>query len=33
MLGLVDDLIGVTEAGYQAQQMNVFLNLKTVWHI
>ena len=29
MLGLVDDLIGVTEAGYQAQQMNVFLNSKT----
>ena len=22
MLGLVDDLIGITEAGYQAQQMN-----------
>ena len=29
LLGLVDDLIGVTEAGHQAQQMNVFLNTKT----
>ena len=29
LLGLVDDLIGITEAGHQAQQMNVFLNLKT----
>ena len=29
LLGLVDDLLGVTEAGHQAQQMNVFLNLKT----
>ena len=24
LLGLVDDTIGVTEAGYKAQQMNVF---------
>ena len=29
VLGLVDDMIGVTEAGYQAQQMNVFLNVKS----
>jgi hypothetical protein len=29
MLGLVDDLVGVTEVGYQAQQMNTFMNIKT----
>ena len=29
MLGLVDDIIGVTEAGYQAQVMNAFINVKT----
>ena len=29
MLGMVDDLIGVTEAGYQAKQMNTFINVKT----
>ena len=29
MLGLVDDLVGVTEAGYKAQQMNTFINVKT----
>ena len=29
MLGLVDDLVGVTEAGNKAQQMNVILNVKT----
>jgi hypothetical protein len=29
LLGLVDDTIGVTEAGYQAQMMNAFLNVKT----
>ena len=29
MLGLVDDLIGITDAGYQAQQMNEIINLKT----
>ena len=29
MLGLVDDLIGVTPAGYKAQQMNAMLNVKT----
>ena len=27
--GPVDDIIGVTEAGYRAQQMNAFLNVKT----
>ena len=29
MLGLVDDIIGITNAGYKAQQMNVLLNVKT----
>ena len=29
LLGLVDDLIGVTEAGYKAQQMNALINVKT----
>ena len=29
MLGLVDDVVGVTEAGYKAQQLNVILNVKT----
>ena len=29
MPGLVDDLIGVTKAGYQAHQMNAVLNVKT----
>ena len=29
MLGLVDDTIGVTEAGFMAQQMNAFINVKT----
>ena len=29
MLGLVDDLIVVTKAGYQAHQMNAVLNVKT----
>ena len=28
-LGLVDDIVGITEAGYQAQQLNTFINLKT----
>jgi hypothetical protein len=28
-LGLVDDILGVTEAGMKAQQMNAFINLKT----
>ena len=29
LLGLVDDIIGVTEAGYRAQQLNAMLNVKT----
>ena len=29
ILGLVDDMVGVTEAGYKAKQMNTFLNIKT----
>ena len=29
LLGMVDDLISVTEAGYQAQQMNAIINIKT----
>ena len=28
-LGLVDDIVGVTEAGYKAQQLNAFMNVKT----
>ena len=28
-LGLVDDVIGVTEVGYKSHQMNVLLNVKT----
>jgi hypothetical protein len=28
-LGLVDDIIGVTEAGIKAQKMNAFINVKT----
>ena len=28
-LGLVDDIIGVTEAGIKAQKMNAFINMKT----
>ena len=28
-LGLVDDIIGVTEAGLKAQEMNAFINMKT----
>ena len=28
-LGLVDDVIGVTEAGFKAQQLNAILNVKT----
>ena len=28
-LGLVDDIVGVSEAGYQAQVMNTILNIKT----
>ena len=29
LLGLVDDLIGVSEAGYKAQQLNAIINVKT----
>ena len=29
LLGLVDDMIGVTEAGFKAQQLNALLNVKT----
>ena len=29
MLSLVDDIIGVTKAGYKAHQMNALLNIKT----
>ena len=29
LLGLVDDMIGVTEAGFRAQQMNSVINVKT----
>ena len=29
MLGMVDDVIGITKAGYQAKQMNTFMNVKT----
>ena len=29
LLGMVDDMLGVTEAGYQAQQMNALINIKT----
>ena len=28
-LGLVDDIVGITEAGYKAQQLNTFINVKT----
>lgn len=29
MLGLVDDIIGITEPGFKAQMLNAFLNIKT----
>ena len=29
MLGLVDDIIGVTNSGYKAHQLNALLNVKT----
>ena len=29
MLGLVDDIVGVSEAGYRAQQLNVMTNVKS----
>ena len=28
-LGLVDDIVGITEAGHKAQQLNTFINQKT----
>ena len=28
-LGLVDNIVGITEAGYKAQQLNTFINQKT----
>ena len=28
-LGLVDDVIGITEAGIEAQKLNAFINVKT----
>ena len=30
LLGMVDDLIGITGAGYQTKQMNMFINIKTL---
>ena len=29
MIGLVDDILGITEAGMNAQMLNVFMNVKT----
>ena len=28
-LGMIDDIVGITEAGYKASQLNTFLNIKT----
>ena len=28
-LGLVDDIVGITEAGFRAQQLNSVINIKT----
>jgi hypothetical protein len=28
LLGVVDNLLGVTEAGFKAQQMNALINIK-----
>ena len=28
-LGLVDDIVGITEAGFKAQQLNAYINVKT----
>ena len=28
-LGMVDDIVGITEAGHQASQLNAFINIKT----
>ena len=30
LLGLVDNMVGVTEAGFRAQQMNALINVKTI---
>ena len=30
LLGLVDDMIGVSKVGYKAQQLNAIINAKTV---
>ena len=29
MLGMVDDVLGITEAGWQAQEMNAFMDIKS----
>ena len=29
MLGLVDDIIGISEPGFKTQQMNALINVKT----
>ena len=29
MLGLMDDIIGIYQPGYKAQQMNALINVKT----
>ena len=29
ILGMVDDMLGITEAGFKAQQLNTFMNVKT----
>ena len=28
-LGLVDDIVGITEAGFKAQELNAYINIKT----
>ena len=30
MLGMVDNLIGITEAGYQTKKIKMFINIKTL---
>ena len=30
LLGLVENMVGVTEAGFRAQQMNALINVKTI---
>ena len=29
LLGMVDDLVGISEAGYKAQELNAYVNVKT----